>query len=39
MVSPDNVSNFSFTCFPCIYSCSYTLFLLGIIEQIHCLRY
>jgi hypothetical protein len=33
-VSPDDVSNFSFTRFPCIHSCSYTLFLLGIIEQI-----
>jgi hypothetical protein len=28
------VSNFSFTRFPCIHLCSYTLFLLGIIEQI-----
>jgi hypothetical protein len=34
MISPDDVNNFSFTRFPCIHSCSYTLFLLGIIEQI-----
>jgi hypothetical protein len=34
MVSPDDVSNFSFNRFPCMNSCSYTLFLLGIIEQI-----
>jgi hypothetical protein len=34
-VSPDDVSKFSFTRFPCIHSCSYMLFLLGIIEQIH----
>jgi hypothetical protein len=33
-VSPDDVSKVSFTRFPCIYSCSYTLFLLGINEQI-----
>jgi hypothetical protein len=33
-VSPDDVSNFSFTRFPCIHSCSYTIFLLGIIEKI-----
>jgi hypothetical protein len=32
-VSLDDVSNFSFTRFPCIHSCSYTLFLC-IIEQI-----
>jgi hypothetical protein len=29
------VSKFSFTRFPCIHSCSYTLFLLGTTEQIH----
>jgi hypothetical protein len=33
------VSKFSFTRFPCIHSCSYTLFLLGIIEQIRRLRH
>jgi hypothetical protein len=40
-VSPNDVSNFFFVdlFFLCIHLCSYTLFLLGIIEEIRRLRH
>jgi hypothetical protein len=41
MVSPNDVSNLPFVdlFFLCIYLCSYTLFLLGTIEEIRRLRH